>query len=44
MTTKFCPLNMTPSEIIDYTPEWTGERSDDGRPRVPDDILGRMLR
>ncbi|MCC6860508.1 MAG: RraA family protein [Bryobacterales bacterium] len=27
---------------IDYTREWQGERFDDGRPRVPDDILGRM--
>lgn len=42
MTTKFSPLNMSPEEIIDYTPEWTGERFDDGRPRVPDDILERM--
>lgn len=24
------------------TPEWTGDRFDDGRPRVPDDILERM--
>lgn len=25
-----------------YTPEWEGERFDDGRPRVPDDVLERM--
>lgn len=42
MTSKFSPLNMSAEEIIDYTPEWTGERFDDGRPRVPDDILERM--
>src|SRR5690606_17710485 len=29
-------------ELIFLTPEWTGERFDDGRPRVPDDILERM--
>ena len=42
MTIKFCPLNLTSEEIIDYTPEWTGKRFGDGRPRVPDDILVRM--
>jgi regulator of RNase E activity RraA len=39
---KFAPLNMDPAEIIDYTPEWTGERFDDGRPKVSDGILERM--
>lgn len=29
-------------DIIQLTPEWTGERFDDGRPRVPDDILTRL--
>ncbi len=29
-------------DIIQLTPEWKGERFDDGRPRVPDDILTRM--
>lgn len=29
-------------ELIFLTPDWTGERFDDGRPRVPDDILERM--
>ena len=29
-------------DIIQLTPLWTGERSDDGRPRVSDDILRRM--
>ncbi len=27
-----------------YTQEWTGERFDDGRPKVPDSILERMKR
>ena len=39
---KVCPLNMTREELIDYTPEWQGERFADGRPRVPDEILERM--
>ena len=39
---KFAPLNLTREELIDYTPEWQGERFSDGRPRVPDDILERM--
>ncbi|MDA0333635.1 MAG: RraA family protein [bacterium] len=42
MTTKFCPLSMTAEELIDYTPDWTGERFNDGRPKVADDILQRM--
>lgn len=29
-------------DLIQYTPEWDGERFDDGRPKVPDDILARM--
>ena len=39
---KFAPLNLSPEEIIDYTPEWTGERFADGRPKVPDNIVERM--
>ena len=38
---KFAPLNMSPEELIEYTPEWEGERFADGRPKVPDDILER---
>lgn len=29
-------------ELVYLTPEWDGERFEDGRPRVPDDILERM--
>lgn len=29
-------------ELIFLTPEWEGERFDDGRPKVPDEILERM--
>ena len=39
---KFAPLNLSREEIIEYTPEWEGERFEDGRPRVPDDIVERM--
>ncbi len=31
-------------ELIFLTPEWKGERFDDGRPKVPDAILKRMKR
>ena len=36
------PLTMTKEQLIRYTPEWTGERFPDGRPKVPDDIIERM--
>ena len=29
-------------QMIFYTPQWEGERFEDGRPKVPDDILVRM--
>jgi len=41
---KFAPLNLSPEELIDYTPEWTGERTADGRPRVSDELLQRMAK
>src|SRR5437764_7305937 len=28
--------------VIEYTPDWKGERFADGRPKVPDNILKRM--
>jgi len=39
---KFAPLNLTREEIIAFTPEWKGERTPEGRPRVSDDIVERM--
>jgi regulator of RNase E activity RraA len=39
---KFAPFNLSPQELIDYTPDWTGERFDDGRPKVADHIIERM--
>jgi len=38
---KFCPFNMTPEEMVDYTREWTGERFADGRPKIPDALIER---
>lgn len=32
----------TPEELVYYTSEWEGERFDDGRPKVADEILERM--
>jgi len=31
-----------PDDIIQLTPKWEGDRFDNGRPRVPDDILKRL--
>ncbi|MFH1086350.1 MAG: RraA family protein [Chloroflexota bacterium] len=39
---KFAPLNLSRDELIAFTPEWTGERFADGRPRVSDDLVERM--
>ena len=36
------PGNLSREEMIEYTPEWEGERFPNGRPKVPDDILERM--
>jgi regulator of RNase E activity RraA len=36
------PGVLTPQQLIEYTPDWNGERSPDGRPKVPDAILDRM--
>ncbi|MFC1541071.1 RraA family protein [Candidatus Latescibacterota bacterium] len=35
-------VKFSKQDMIDYTPEWKGERFPDGRPRVPDDIIERM--
>ena len=34
----------TSADVTKYTPDWRGERFDDGRPKVSDDILDRMKR
>jgi regulator of RNase E activity RraA len=36
------PGVLTRELLIKYTPEWKGERFEDGRPKVPDGILQRM--
>jgi hypothetical protein len=33
---------LTRELLIKYTPDWTGERFPDGRPKVPDGIVERM--
>lgn len=40
--TSLLAVNLNPQQIIALTPDWKGERSPDGRPKVPDDILRRM--
>lgn len=35
-------LGSTPEQIKSLTPEWKGERSADGRPRVSDELLERL--
>jgi len=35
-------VTLTPDQIRALTPEWTGERSADGRPKVADKWLGRL--
>jgi len=30
------------ADLIQYTPKWAGERFEDGRPKVPDDLLNRL--
>lgn len=42
MKEKFAPLNLSPEELIEYTPQWQGERFPDGRPKVADSLLERM--
>jgi regulator of RNase E activity RraA len=36
------PGVFTKQQLIEYTPDWKGERLPDGRPKVPDAILDRM--
>jgi len=36
------PGVLTKEQLIEYTPDWKGERFADGRPKVPDAILERM--
>ncbi len=31
-----------PADVVELTPDWTGERLPDGRPHVPDAILARL--
>ena len=35
-------VQISKEQLIALTPQWTGERFADGRPKVPDDIMKRM--
>lgn len=39
----FAQVKQTKEQMMFYTSEWKGERFPDGRPRVPDDLLKRVL-
>ncbi len=39
----FAQIEMPKDRIMLYTSEWRGERFDDGRPKVPDDLLQRVV-
>jgi regulator of RNase E activity RraA len=39
----FAQIKASPESIKFYTPEWTGERTPDGRPKVEDQYLKRLL-
>ncbi|HLT06621.1 MAG TPA: hypothetical protein VK014_03790 [Cyclobacteriaceae bacterium] len=41
-STQAQQINPTPEQIIALTPEWTGERFSDGRPKVADQLLERL--
>lgn len=36
------PGAFTKGQLVEYTPDWKGDRFPDGRPKVPDDIVKRM--
>ncbi len=42
LTTSAQALRFSKEDLIRHTPEWTGERFADGRPKVSDDVLERM--
>jgi hypothetical protein len=37
-------VKWAPDDVKALTPEWTGERTPDGRPKVSDDLLERLKR
>lgn len=40
---SFAQVKLTHEQMLFYTSEWKGERFPDGRPKVPDDLLSRVL-
>ena len=41
---KYLPYNLTREELIAFTPLWTGERFEDGRPKVEDATLNKLAK
>jgi 4-hydroxy-4-methyl-2-oxoglutarate aldolase len=41
--TAFAQIRQTKEQIMFYTSEWKGDRFADGRPKVPDNLLERVL-
>jgi len=41
---KYLPYGITREEMFAFTPRWDGERFDDGRPKVPDDVLDKIYK
>ncbi len=39
----FSQVKMTKAQMMFYTADWKGDRFPDGRPKVPDDLLKRVL-
>ena len=39
---KVSSQQISKEELIFLSPEWNGERFEDGRPKVPDEIIKRM--
>ena len=42
-TPSFAQVKQSREQMIFYTSEWKGERFPDGRPRIPDDLLKRVV-
>ena len=42
LATQLMGQQISKEELIFLTPQWTGERFDDGRPKVSDALLKRM--
>ncbi|MDR1947981.1 MAG: RraA family protein [Spirochaetaceae bacterium] len=41
---KYLPYDLSYEELCFFTPQWTGDRFPDGRPKVPDAVLDGILK